>query len=327
MLQTHLAPFNRRSEDVSIVPIVISELELGNIERHVSPAHFMERADNTALEDRPEAFDGLSVNCANDILPSRMVNGRVWIILVERIVAGILIGAKQADFVRDGFADERSESGGIHVRDHAGNDVSLAADGADDRRFARTDAASSAAPAAFIPMPVFGQTTNESFIDFDDAAELINVLHESGPDFMAHEPCGPIRAKAHVAIDLQCAHALLARKHKVDNAEPLSQGLVRVLENRSCDMGEAVISSGRRAFVAQPIPMHCAVFLDLHIATPRAGYAFRPAPTSEIGATSIFVRESLFPLRDGHLVNWLGLFRAGHIGYSSLDRSQYDTFN
>jgi hypothetical protein len=307
------ASFDRRSEYVSVPPIVIAELKLGDIERHIFAAHFVESADHTTLENRPEAFDGLRVNCTNDILTSRMVNCRVWIVHIERIVAWILIGAKQADFVRDSFADEGGENGGIHVRDYARNHIVLATDSADDWSFAGTNAAGTTA-AALIPMSVLGQAANESFIDFHDSAELVDILHESGSDLMAHEPRGPIRAKAHIAIDLQSTHAFLARKHEMDNAEPLPQGLVRVLENRSCDMGEAVISSGRRAFVAQPVPLHCAVFLDLHVATSRAGYAFRPTATSEIGATSIFVWESPFPLGDGHLVNWLWLFRAGHIG-------------
>ena len=54
-----LASLNRRSEDVRVLPIVIAELELGNIQRHIFAAHFMERADDAALEDRPEAFNGL----------------------------------------------------------------------------------------------------------------------------------------------------------------------------------------------------------------------------------------------------------------------------
>jgi hypothetical protein len=95
-----------RSEDVRILPVVITELELGDVQRHVFSAHFVERADHAALKDRPEAFNGLRVDCANDILTSRVVNSRVWIVLVERIVAGILIGAKQADFVGDGFSDK-----------------------------------------------------------------------------------------------------------------------------------------------------------------------------------------------------------------------------
>ena len=187
-----LASLDRRSEDVGVPPVVIAELELGDIERHVFAAHFVERADNAALENRPEAFDGLGMDCANDILTTRMVNSRVRIVLVERIVARILIGTKQADFMGDGFAYERSESGGIHVRDHARDNIPLAADRADDWSFAGTNAARSATAAAFIPMPVFGQAANESFVNFDNSAEFIDVLHESGSDLMAHEPSCPI---------------------------------------------------------------------------------------------------------------------------------------
>jgi hypothetical protein len=67
------ASLDRRSEDIRILPVVIAELELGNIQRHIFAAHFVECSDNTALEDRPESFDGLSVDCANNILASRMV--------------------------------------------------------------------------------------------------------------------------------------------------------------------------------------------------------------------------------------------------------------
>jgi hypothetical protein len=41
-----------------------------------------------------------------------------------------LIGAKQADFVRNGFADERGESIRGHVRDYTRNNIALAANGA-----------------------------------------------------------------------------------------------------------------------------------------------------------------------------------------------------
>ena len=291
-----LASLDRRSENIRVLPIVIAELELSDIERHIFAAHFVERTDHAALEDRPEAFDGLGMNGADDVLASSVVNGGVREIFIEAFVSGPLIGAKQADLMGNGFANERVERCSLDVRDYPRDHIALAADGADDWSFAGTNAAGPAASAALIPMPVFGQAADERFIYFDNSAELINVLHESGSDLMAHEPRGPIRAKAHIAIDLQCAHALLARKHEMDDAEPLPQRLVRVLENRSCDMGEAIVGGGRRAFVAQPVPLHCAVCLDLHVATSRAGYAFRPAATSEIGATSIFVRESIFPL-------------------------------
>ena len=81
--------------------------------------------------------------------------------------------------MRDGFANECGESGGIHVLDDAGDDVALAADSADNWRFAGTYAARSAAATALIPMPVLGLAADESFVNFDNAAELSNVFDQA----------------------------------------------------------------------------------------------------------------------------------------------------
>jgi hypothetical protein len=43
------ASLDRRSKNVSILQVIIAELELGDIERHISSAHFVERADPTAI--------------------------------------------------------------------------------------------------------------------------------------------------------------------------------------------------------------------------------------------------------------------------------------
>jgi hypothetical protein len=309
------ASLNRRSENIPIFAIIIAELELGDIERHIFPAHFVERADNAALENRPEALDGLRVDCADDVLASGVINGGVRIVS-ETAIAGPLICAKQADFVRDGFSHKGVKSGRLDVCNHARNHIALACDSTDNWSFTGADTPGSAAAPAFIPMPVLGQAANESFIDFDNAAKLPNVFHESSSDLVAHEPSGPVRSEAHVAIDLQSTYPFLARQHEMDHAEPLPQRLIGVLEDRPGDMGEAVVSGGRRAFVAQPIPLHCAVPLDLHVATTRASHAFWPTAPGEIGATSIFVGESFFPSGDGHLVDWLELLCAGHIGLS-----------
>jgi hypothetical protein len=68
------ASLNRRSKNVHVLPIVISELELGDIKRHIFAAHFVKCADHAALEDRPKAFNGLSVDCADNILTFGVVN-------------------------------------------------------------------------------------------------------------------------------------------------------------------------------------------------------------------------------------------------------------
>jgi hypothetical protein len=303
---------DRGSENVCVFSIVISELEFGNVERHIFAAHFVECADHATLKDRPEAFDGLGVDCSYDILTTRVINSRVWIILVERIVARILIGAKQADFVRHRFADERGESGGIHVRDHARDDVSFAADGADDWSFAGTDTAGSTA-AALIPMLVFGQAADESFIDFDDSAELVDVLHESGSDLMAHEPRSFIGTEAHVTHDLQCAHALLAGEHQVNDAIPFAKGLVGVLKD-GIDQDRETIAGGtpRGALRALPMPFAGWQVVYCRIAATGAANALWPSPRLQIRLAGVFVRKHRLKLRDGKLMNWLWLFAARH---------------
>jgi hypothetical protein len=47
----------RRSKDVRVVAVVVAELELRYIERHIFGTHLVKGADHAALEDRPETFD------------------------------------------------------------------------------------------------------------------------------------------------------------------------------------------------------------------------------------------------------------------------------
>ena len=236
-----------------------------------------------------------------------MVNSCVRIVPIERIVARILISAKQADFMRDGFADKRGESGGIDIRDHARNDVTFAADRADDRSFPGTDAPRSATAAAFIPMPVFSQAANESFIDFDNSAELINVLHKGDANFVAHGPSCFIRAEAHITLNLQCAHALFAGQHKMDDAIPIAERLVGVLEYCSGNMRKAIASVGS-ALIALPTPWPVRQFMRVLRTAAWAPDTIRPAAPDEICATRIFVREHPFELGGRELMDWFGLF-------------------
>jgi len=52
-----LTSTDRRSKYVQIEAVVIAELKFSDIERHIFGAHFAERADHAAFEDRPEAFN------------------------------------------------------------------------------------------------------------------------------------------------------------------------------------------------------------------------------------------------------------------------------
>ena len=285
-----LTPLDRSSEYIRVLTIVIAELELGNIERHVFAAHFMERSNYTAFEDRPEALNGLSMYRTDDILPLGMINGSVREVFIKPPVPGPLIGAKQADFMRDGFANESVKRCGLDVRDHAGHDVSFAANRTNDWCFAGTDTARAASAAAFIPMSIFGQATNESFIDFDDTPEFLDVLHKGNADFVTHFPCSFVRAKPHVPHNLKRAHTLLAGQHEMDNAIPITERLIGVLENRSSDVGKS-IARVWRALVALPAPRTVRVFVRVLCAATRATNAIRPPARDKISAARVFVRE------------------------------------
>jgi hypothetical protein len=241
------------------------------------------------------------------------------IVTIERVVARILIGAEQADLMRYRFADEGGERCGLDVRDHTRNHIAPAAGSADDRGFAGTDAASSAAAAALIPMPVLGQAPDERFIDLDNAAELINVLHESGSDFVAHEPSGFIGTEAHITIELQSAHAFLAGQHEVRNLEPVPQRFVGVLENRSGDVREA-IGNPISAIHTFPLEGHCFEPIDVAASAARTADAFGPTARNEIDAARILVGEQFIELGGRQLVDWLWPFAAYHDALLSMKR-------
>jgi hypothetical protein len=78
------------------------------------------------------------------------------------------------------------------------------------------------------------------------------------------------------------------RQPDPDHPEPLLQGLIRILENSSNDVGKA-ISGLRRVFSALPAPWHCRErTLDLRVAT-RAADTLWPEAADTMRAPQIMV--------------------------------------
>lgn len=88
------------TKNVRIHPVVIPELELIDIERKIFVAHFMKRSHDPALKDRPEAFNGVRVDCTDNILALAMVNNPVREVFVKRLIGAPYIGAEQTDASR-----------------------------------------------------------------------------------------------------------------------------------------------------------------------------------------------------------------------------------
>ena len=170
--------------------------------------------------------------------------------------------------------------------------------------------------ALFIPMTIFVRTADVGFVYLDNAAKLFDVLHKRDADFVAHAPRGFVRAKAHVAHDLQRAHAILAGEHEVGNLEPVAKRLVRVLEDRARNVREAV--AVWRTFFALPVPFARRQIVNRGVAAARATNALRPAARHQVGPAGIFVGEKIVEFSFRKLVNRLGTFCHGTLPTGSV---------
>ncbi len=296
-----------RTEDVRVLPIVVSELKLRDVERQIFATDFVIASHDATLEDRPKTFNRIGVDCSDNMLSGFVINNTVIVVVAKTIVRGIGVGAEQTYSVGDCFADKFLDCRLIRSENDASDDIALALDRADNWRFEGIVAAPASA-AALIPVAVFVFATDICFVHFNDATELLDIFNKGGADLVAHEPCGFVGTEAHVTHDLQCANALLAGQHQMHDLEPIAERLVGVLEDCPGDMGEA-IGSLRGAVVALPMPRIALQFRGVCAATG-AFDTLGPATPDEIGAASLFVGEHALEICDGELVDRLG--SAGH---------------
>src|SRR5260370_6031552 len=148
-----LASPDRFAENIGIVAVVVPELKLRNVERQIFWAELVERADNAAFEDRPEALNRLCVDRTNDVLASSVIDDPVGVHGIQSAIANPLIRAEKANLLRYCAAHEGLKNVGAYAVDDAGNNLTLALDSADDRDFTRAGASTPGA-ASLIPMPV-----------------------------------------------------------------------------------------------------------------------------------------------------------------------------
>jgi len=304
-----LARLDRNTEDVFVLAVVVPERELGNVERQILRAYLVIRAHDAALEDRPEAFDGIRMHRAVNVLTASMIHGLVResaarVAAADAVIRGPLVGADKAHATRDGLAHEVSQRHGIDRIDHASNDVSLALDCADNGSLTRTNTAAAAFPAAaFVLVLVLEVAAYECLVHFDDAEQLqeFSVLHRDA-NAMAHVPRGFVGAEAEHAKHLQGTHAFLARRHHVDDSEPIAQRLVRVLKDCIDQYREAI----RRllcAVITLPMKRLGAVRVSLKAAARATHDAGRPTVINQVQLACVFVRELAVELCRRHLVN------------------------
>jgi hypothetical protein len=316
-----LASLNCLGEDIVVAPVIVPELEFRKVGRQVLLADLVIGADDAALQDRPEALDGVGVDGANDVLLLAVVNSAVAVKAIRQIaVVRGGIGGEQADLGGDSLGEEVVHREAVGVVDDPRHDVALPLDRAGHGELVLA----AKVARALVPMPVLVLAADESLIDLYDAHQAAEFLvHQGGTYTVAHVPSRLVGTETHRAMDLQSRDAFLAGQHHVDDAEPVAERLVGVLENGSGDMGEAV-AAVRRAVVTLPAVDHRRDLRDLIGAAARTANAGRPAMADKVLCARILMGEGLFPLRDGHLVN--ALF-AGHLPVSLKSRGKLSMIN
>jgi len=300
----------RLIKNVGVVPIVVAELKLSNVQRHVFGADLVERADNAALEDRPEALNRIRVDCADNVFMFGVSDESVLrIFTLQGVIGAQVVGREQANFVGNGLAHEAGQRVTIKAINDPRHHVAAPLDRADHGSLTGAGAASAAI--TLVPMLVAGLSADIRFVHLDDAHQLLKFLVlERGPDAVAHVPSRLVAAEAHVAVDLSSGDALLAGRHKVDDPEPLPQINVRVLKNGPDKVRETV-SAALPTVRALPAVLHGFEGIDVQAATTRAIGAIGPAMSDKEGVTGFLGRKGRLELRDGHLHDLLGLF-PGH---------------
>jgi len=289
----------RRTEDVGVFSVVIPKLKLGDVERQIFTADFVEASHDAALQQRPEAIDCLSVHHAIDVLLRRVPNEGVRIAAFQMPVTRMFVGGDQAHVIGNRVADETIQRVGIGIVDDASDDIAFALCGTDDNELA-SDAS---ARLFLVPMPIAVGTADVSFIDFDNAAQFGFRFDQRSADFVAHGMSSSVGTEAHHPLDLQRAHALFAREHVMNDPEPVAERFIRVFEDSPSNDGEP-IALVRRANIALPFERHGFDWKHFVVVAARTNDPERPAPSLQVGAASFLIGESRLELSGGHLRDW-----------------------
>jgi hypothetical protein len=127
------ASAHNRAENVAVHSVVIPDLKLGDIMRHIFGRHFVERADHAAFKDRSKSSNSIRVDCANHVLVLLVFhrNARVF---VQSVVHSAFAGRQQANLIGNHLAHERLSVLRRDAFQHSRNHVALALHGTNDWR-------------------------------------------------------------------------------------------------------------------------------------------------------------------------------------------------
>jgi hypothetical protein len=275
--------FKPRESVILYVPLVQSEGKFIDVAAKMLRTSMVIDADQTALENRENAFDPVSGDIAADELARFMIDR----FMLESQNAEAFI---RASFIRVNCGTEFDLPNDcslnrplISASDRLGDDPAPALAHSQDRSFADR-ATPSITPLR--SMLIFFKATNIRFIDFDDPAKLLEVWPARFTDAMKHEPSRRL-PDANLFRQLQAGYTLAGCEKQIHRIKPLVQRNVRALENRS--------GAHRKVFLALVAAVK-AVFPHrdpLANATYRTLWTFRPKVLFQIYPRRLLIREHL----------------------------------
>jgi hypothetical protein len=276
------------AEHVFVLAVIVPEGKFVKVERQIVLDDVVVSPNDTALQERPKRLDIVGMHVAMNVLAFRVRNRFVLIALRAKVVAAMLVGCDQVNFVANRLTDGTAKAR-RGIIDYLAENVTLPADSADDGRFARHPHA----VLPLIPMAILILAADGGFVFFDFTHELspLAILHcRSNPS--AHIPRGFVTAGSEHPMKLKRTHPLLRVAHEKHHLEPLAKWILRVLEDCLSDYGEAVaVPASASLGLTNPMKGAMSGVKNFFVAALRAFNAVGPPACYQIALAIFFVFE------------------------------------
>jgi hypothetical protein len=265
------------------VPFVEAEGKLVNIAAKMFRTGMMIDADQAAFENRENAFNSVGGHVVSHILASAVVDS----IMAEARVANANICASFVGMQYRSDFDMLMNSGLncflICALDRRRDRSPVALAHPKNGRLANC---ASACLELLVFVLVGFDPADETLIDFDDPAKLLEVWPARFTDTMQHEPSRRL-PDANLFRQLQARDALAGREKQIHCINPFMQRNVRALEYRA--------GAHRKIFLALVAAIEAVLACRDPLAKAAYGalWAFRPKVLFKIDARRLLVREHL----------------------------------
>ena len=286
-------------KDVGVLPIVMTERKLRQIQRQIVLADLVIGAHYSALEQAPEAIQVRRMDVPTHIFALRMVNRLMRKLPFQPRIARVFIGGNQRHILTHGLPDKVAKGESISILNDLTDHIAFTGNGSNHTDF---PAADSRGMGPLALMPVLIPSADVRFVNFHFTHELAEsaILHGCS-DAMAHIPGRAVVTAPDLAVNLQGTDPLLALGHQVDDLEPGTKRVVGILEYGARNDREAVaVPSTATRVLADPVKRASFQRIDFRALTARALRIIWPALIVQKLLARFFGREASHQLRQGH---------------------------